>query len=62
MRLGAQLLARLCRLPKQEFKIPNSDGVRRPLCKYRTRVKTCYKIKIGFRDFASRFSAVLLRL
>ena len=26
------------------------------------RVKTCYKIKIGFRDFASRFSGVLLRL
>ena len=25
-------------------------------------VKNCYKIKIGFRDFASRFSAVLLRL
>ena len=36
MRFGAQFTARLCRLPKQELKIPNSDGDRRPTCKYRT--------------------------
>ena len=48
MRLGAQLLARLCRLPKQEFKIPNSDGVRRPLCKYRTNSKNMLQNKNRF--------------
>ena len=26
------------------------------------RVKTCYKIKNGFRDFESRFLCILLRL
>ena len=42
--------------------IPNSDSICRPLANIVQTVKTCYKIKIGFRDFASRFSAVLLRL
>ena len=49
-------------IQNSKFLIPNSDGVRRPLANIVQTVKNCYKIKIGFRDFASRFSAVLLRL
>ena len=36
---NSKITARLCRLPKQELKIPNSDGVRCPPCKYRTKSK-----------------------
>jgi hypothetical protein len=49
-----------CLSKNSKFLIPNSDGVR--YANIVQAVKTCYKIKIGFRDFASRFSAVLLRL
>ena len=62
MRLGAQFLARLCRLPKQEFKIPNSSAVRH--VRYANivqAVKRCYKIKIDYRDFCCCFCGVLLR-
>ena len=48
MRLGAQFTARLCRLPKQELKIPNSDGDRRPTCKYRTSGKKLLQNKNQF--------------
>jgi len=34
MRLGTQFLARLCRLPKQEFKIQNSNDNRDNFCDY----------------------------
>ena len=90
MRLGTQFLARLCRLPKQEFKIQTTIETiettfvtmyfvsRRSLlysivsivvfnhlschANIVQRVKSCYKIKIDFRDFASRFLCFLLHL
>ena len=63
MRLGAQFTARLCRLPKQELKIPNSDGGTVRHVRHANivqRVKSCYKIKINSRESKSCFYGVLL--
>ena len=86
MRLGVQFVARLCRLPKQEFKIQTTIETiettfvtiylfkAKPVVSIVSivvliiclamqisykQVKTCYKIKIDFRDFRSRFRAFL---
>ena len=83
MRLGTQFLARLCRLPKQEFKIQTTIETiettfvtmyfvsRRSLlysivsivvfnhlschANIVQRVKSCYKIKINYRESKSCF-------
>ncbi len=55
MRHGAQFL-----IQNSKFLIRTASAVR--YANIVQTVKTCYKTKIGFRDFASRFSAVLLRL
>ena len=58
MRLGAQFLARLCRLPKQELLIRTASAVRH--ANIVQRVKMCYKIKINSRESKSCFYGVLL--
>ena len=58
MRLGAQFLARLCRLPKQELLIRTASAARH--ANIVQRVKMCYKIKIDSRVLDCCFYGVML--